>query len=185
MADRFKNSSGAYRRPVYLIAFVEWVGQFPKQVANIETAGGVADQRKRIALREFATRNTFGKIVAQSRGSRRDGGGGKIVEVMQHSMFAALAGLFPVGELRGYTGIVFKLAKRVESGESGDQHDVHTGMRRAIRGHDSFPRDHLIPLASPSSVTKRMMLWRLPVMGTDEVRCIVLRNAIGLAGHCL
>jgi hypothetical protein len=90
-ANRFKNSLGGYRHPVGRIAFVGRECQFPKQVANIETAGGVADQRQRVAGQELSAGNALGKIGAQSRGPRRDGGGGKVVEIVQHDMFTGLA----------------------------------------------------------------------------------------------
>src|SRR5208337_915829 len=121
-------------------------GQVPKQLADVEPAGGVSYQGEGVAGLKLPTGDTFGEIAAQPGGTRAHGGGREVIKVMQRYPLAALGtGFFPCLKLGRHARIVLNLAERVETGETRHQHDMDTttfGSRRSFLriGHGFLSR---------------------------------------------
>jgi hypothetical protein len=116
-------------------AIVAALVQIANKLADIEPAGGVADQDDLIARQNFAASDALSQVSAQSGGAGGYGGGRQVVEVMEHdgSAGAPLPGL----EQAGDAGVVLDTAEGVEAAEAGYQYDV-TALAGEGHGRTSF-----------------------------------------------
>jgi hypothetical protein len=111
-----------------------------EQAANVETAGRMTHQRDSVAAHEFPARETRGEIVSQPCRSGADRSRGEIVEVVEgYASATAGARLLPKLKLRSNASIIFKLAQRIEPGETRNEHDVHATTSRGFPRHGPPP----------------------------------------------